>query len=172
MLDRAGLLDLLDQLGIAHATLDHPAVFRVGEGGAVKARIPGAHTKNLFLKDARGDLWLVCAKDDTAIDLKRLHGVIGSARLSFGPAELMVEVLGVTPGSVTLFALANDPLHRVRLVLDLALAEADQVSFHPLENTATTTVDQAGLRAFLAHLGREPLVVDFPRLTLAALPAR
>lgn len=172
MLDRAGLLDLLDQLGIAHATLDHPAVFRVGEGGAVKARIPGAHTKNLFLKDARGDLWLVCAKDDTAIDLKRLHGVIGSARLSFGPAELMAEVLGVTPGSVTLFALANDPLHRVRLVLDLALAEADQVSFHPLENTATTTVDQAGLRAFLAHLGREPLVVDFPRLTLAALPAR
>ena len=172
MLDRAGLLDLLDQLGIAHATLDHPAVFRVGEGGAVKARIPGAHTKNLFLKDARGDLWLVCAKDDTAIDLKRLHAVIGSARLSFGPAELMVEVLGVTPGSVTLFALANDPLHRVRLVLDLALAEADQVSFHPLENTATTTVDQAGLRAFLAHLGREPLVVDFPRLTLAALPAR
>lgn len=172
MLDRAGLLDLLDQLGIAHATLDHPAVFRVGEGGSVKARIPGAHTKNLFLKDARGDLWLVCAKDDTAIDLKRLHGVIGSARLSFGPAELMAEVLGVTPGSVTLFALANDPLHRVRLVLDLALAEADQVSFHPLENTATTTVDQAGLRAFLAHLGREPLVVDFPRLTLAALPAR
>lgn len=172
MLDRAGLLDLLDQLGIAHATLDHPAVFRVGEGGSVKARIPGAHTKNLFLKDARGDLWLVCAKDDTAIDLKRLHGVIGSARLSFGPAELMAEVLGVTPGSVTLFALANDPLHRVRLVLDLALAEADQVSFHPLENTATTTVDQPGLRAFLAHLGREPLVVDFPRLTLAALPAR
>jgi Ala-tRNA(Pro) deacylase len=172
MLDRAGLLDLLDQLGIAHATLDHPAVFRVGEGGAVKARIPGAHTKNLFLKDARGDLWLVCARDDTAIDLKRLHGVIGSARLSFGPAELMAEVLGVTPGSVTLFALANDPLHRVRLVLDLALAEADQVSFHPLENTATTTVDQAGLRAFLAHLGREPLVVDFPRLALAALPAR
>ena len=172
MLDRAGLLDLLDQLGIAHATLDHPAVFRVGEGGSIKARIPGAHTKNLFLKDARGDLWLVCAKDDTAIDLKRLHAVIGSARLSFGPAELMVETLGVTPGSVTLFALANDPLHRVRLVLDLALAKADEVSFHPLENTATTTVDQAGLRTFLDHLGREPLVVDFPPLVLTALPAR
>ena len=172
MLDRAGLLDLLDQLGIAHATLDHPAVFRVGEGGSIKARIPGAHTKNLFLKDARGDLWLVCAKDDTAIDLKRLHAVIGSARLSFGPAELMVETLGVTPGSVTLFALANDPLHRVRLVLDLALAQAEEVSFHPLENTATTTVGQDGLRAFLDHLGREPLVVDFPRLALCSLPAR
>jgi Ala-tRNA(Pro) deacylase len=172
MLDRAGLFSLFDQLGMAHATLDHPAVFRVGEGGAIKARIPGAHTKNLFLKDARGDLWLVCAKDDTAIDLKRLHGVIGSARLSFGPPELMAETLGVTPGSVTLFALANDPLHRVRLVLDLALAQAEEVSFHPLENTATTTVDQDGLRAFLDHLGREPLVVDFPRLALCSLPAR
>lgn len=172
MLDRAGLFSLFDQLGMAHATLDHPAVFRVGEGGAIKARIPGAHTKNLFLKDARSDLWLVCAKDDTAIDLKRLHGVIGSARLSFGPPELMAETLGVTPGSVTLFALANDPLHRVRLVLDLALAQAEEVNFHPLENTATTTVDQDGLRAFLDHLGREPLVVDFPRLALCSLPAR
>ena len=172
MLDRAGLLDLFDQLGMAHATLDHPAVFRVGEGAEIKARIPGAHTKNLFLKDARGDLWLVCARDDTAIDLKRLHGVIGSARLSFGAADLMEASLGVTPGSVTLFALANDPLHRVRLVLDLALAQADQVSFHPLENTATTTVDQASLRRFLEHLGREPLVVDFPRLALSALPPR
>lgn len=172
MLDRPGLLDLLTQLGIAHATLDHPAVFRVGEGAEVKSQIPGAHTKNLFLKDARGDLWLVCAKDDTAIDLKRLHTVIGSARLSFGPADLMEETLGITPGSVTLFALANDPLHRVRLALDLALAEAGQVSFHPLENTATTTIDQAGLRAFLAHLRREPLVVDFPGLALASLPVR
>ena len=172
MLDRAGLLALFDQLGMTHATLDHPAVFRVGEGGAIKAKIPGAHTKNLFLKDARGDLWLVCAKDDTAIDLKRLHTVIGSARLSFGPAELMEETLGVTPGSVTLFALANDPRRRVRLVLDLALAEAAQVSFHPLENTATTTIDQAGLRAFLAHLQREPLVVDFPELALTTLSAR
>jgi Ala-tRNA(Pro) deacylase len=157
---------------MTHATLDHPAVFRVGEGGAIKARIPGAHTKNLFLKDARGDLWLVCARDDTAIDLKRLHGVLGSARLSFGPAELMAETLGVTPGSVTLFALANDPLHRVQLVLDLALAQAEEVSFHPLENTATTTVGQDGLRTFLDHLGREPFVVDFPRLALCSLPAR
>lgn len=172
MLDRAGLLDLFDQLGIAHATRDHPAVFRVGEGAEIKARIPGAHTKNLFLKDARGDLWLVCARDDTAIDLKRLHGVIGSARLSFGAPDLMEASLGVTPGSVTLFALANDPLHRVRLVLDLALAEADEVSFHPLQNTATTTVSQLDLRRFLEHLGREPLVVDFPRLALSALPLR
>ncbi|HQN52177.1 MAG TPA: YbaK/EbsC family protein, partial [Phenylobacterium sp.] len=126
----------------------------------------GAHTKNLFLKDAKGRLWLISAKDDTVIDLKRLHTVIGSARLSFGPAELMVETLGVTPGSVTAFGLVNDTEGRVTFVLDKALADAVQVNFHPLTNTATTTVSQAGLRRFLAALGRTPIVVDFPTLTV------
>jgi Ala-tRNA(Pro) deacylase len=166
MLDRAGLIAFFDAHGVDHATTDHEAVFRVGEGEGIKDGIPGAHTKNLFLKDAKGRLWLISAKDDTVIDLKRLHTVIGSARLSFGPAELMVETLGVTPGSVTAFGLVNDTEGRVTFVLDKALAEADQVNFHPLTNTATTTVSQAGLRRFLAALGRTPIVVDFPTLTV------
>ncbi|MFD1191706.1 prolyl-tRNA synthetase associated domain-containing protein [Phenylobacterium conjunctum] len=166
MLDRAGLIAFFDAHGVDHATTDHEAVFRVGEGEGIKDGIPGAHTKNLFLKDAKGRLWLISAKDDTVIDLKRLHTVIGSARLSFGPAELMVETLGVTPGSVTAFGLVNDTEGRVTFVLDKALADADRVNFHPLTNTATTTVSQAGLRRFLAGLGRTPIVVDFPTLTV------
>ncbi|WP_374344132.1 prolyl-tRNA synthetase associated domain-containing protein [Phenylobacterium sp.] len=166
MLDRAGLIAFFDAHGVDHATTDHEAVFRVGEGEGIKDGIPGAHTKNLFLKDAKGRLWLISAKDDTVIDLKRLHTVIGSARLSFGPAELMVETLGVTPGSVTAFGLVNDTEGRVTFVLDKALADADRVNFHPLTNTATTTVSQAGLRRFLAALGRTPIVVDFPTLTV------
>lgn len=168
MLQRRDLIAFLDAHGVDHATTDHPAVFRVGEGEGIKDGIPGAHTKNLFLKDAKGRLWLISAKDDTAIDLKRLHTVIGSARLSFGPAELMAETLGVTPGSVTAFALANDRERRVTFVLDRALAEAGQVNFHPLTNTATTTVSQAGLRRFLAALGIAPLVVDFPAMAVVA----
>jgi len=170
MLDRAGLLAFLDAHGVDHHTTAHEAVFRVGEGEGIKDGIPGAHTKNLFLKDAKGRLWLISAKDDTVIDLKRLHGVIGSARLSFGPAELMVETLGVTPGSVTAFGLANDRERRVTFVLDLALARAEQVNFHPLTNTATTTVSQAGFRRFLGAVGVDPLVVDFPALAMAPLP--
>ena len=166
MLDRAGLIAFFDAHGVDHATTDHEAVFRVGEGEGIKDGIPGAHTKNLFLKDAKGRLWLISAKDDAVIDLKRLHTVIGSARLSFGPAELMVETLGVTPGSVTAFGLVNDTEGRVTFVLDKALADADRVNFHPLTNTATTTVSQAGLRRFLAALGRTPIVVDFPTLTV------
>lgn len=166
MLDRAALIAFFDAHGVDHATTDHEAVFRVGEGEGIKDGIPGAHTKNLFLKDAKGRLWLISAKDDTVIDLKRLHPVIGSARLSFGPAELMVETLGVTPGSVTAFGLVNDTDGRVTFVLDKALADADQVNFHPLTNTATTTVSQAGFRRFLAALDRTPIVVDFPTLTV------
>ena len=158
---RPDLMAFLDAHGIDHATTEHPAVFRVGEGEAIKAAIPGVHTKNLFLKDAKARLWLISAKDDTAIDLKGLHPVIGSARLSFGSAELMGQRLGVTPGSVTALALINDPEREVSFVIDRALAEAPQVNFHPLTNTATTTLSQAGFTRFLSALAIVPTVVDF-----------
>jgi Ala-tRNA(Pro) deacylase len=161
MMTKDELLALLATHGIAAVTHEHPAVFRVGEAPELKAGIPGAHTKNLFLKDAKGQLWLISAEDRTQIDLKRLPPVIGAARLSFGSAELMEQVLGVTPGSVTALALANDKAHRVRFVLDRALAEAETVNFHPLTNTATTGLAQAGFRRFLAAVGVTPLVVDF-----------
>ena len=161
MKTRADLMAFLDELGIAHATLDHPAVFRVGEGDEVKAALPGGHTKNLFLKDAKDRLWLISALGQTRIDLKRLPPVIGSAKLSFGSAALLEETLGVTAGSVTAFALINDAARRVRFVLDAALAAADPVNFHPMVNTATTAVSQAGFRKFLAALGVEPQIIDF-----------
>jgi Ala-tRNA(Pro) deacylase len=166
MKTRADLEALLDSLGADHATIEHPAVFRVGEGEEVKAAIKGAHTKNLFLKDAKDRLWLISAADHAVIDLKRLHQVIGSARLSFGNAALMEETLGVTPGSVTAFALINDTDRRVTFVLDRALAEAERVNFHPLTNTATTGIDRAGLLKFLAAVGAKPLIVDFATMAL------
>jgi Ala-tRNA(Pro) deacylase len=161
MQTRADLLAFLDAQAISHSTLDHPPVFRVEEGLEIKAALPGGHTKNLFLRDAKGQLWLISALGETRIDLNRLHPVIGSARLSFGDAALMAQTLGVTPGSVTAFGLINDTERRVRLVLDAELARADPVNFHPLTNTATTAVSQAGFRAFLAALGVTPMIVDF-----------
>ena len=162
--DRARLLAWMAAEGVAQTTRDHPAVFRVEDGLDLKADMPGAHTKNLFLKDKKGRLWLISARQDTVIDLKRADTWIGSARLSFGNETLLYETLGVRPGSVTALGLINDPERRVTFVLDQALWDADVVNFHPLTNTATTGLAQADFRRFLARIGREPVVVDFARL--------
>ena len=162
---RDRLLAWMADHGIEQTTHDHPAVFRVEEGLELKAAMPGAHTKNLFLKDKKGQLWLISARQDTVIDLKRADKWIGSARLSFGNEALLWETLGVRPGSVTALGLINDPDQRVTFVLDQALWDADVVNFHPLTNTATTALTQADFRRFLLLLGREPMVVDFSDLS-------
>jgi len=157
----AALFAFLDRHAIAHRTLEHAPVFRVGEGDEIKAALPGGHTKNLFLKDAKDRLWLISALGETRIDLKGLPAVIGSARLSFGSPALMAQTLGVTSGSVTAFGLINDIERKVSFVADAALMASDPVNFHPLTNTATTAVSRAGFLAFLAVLEITPIVVDF-----------
>jgi Ala-tRNA(Pro) deacylase len=157
---RADLLRRLDDLAIAHATTDHPAVFTVEESEKLHVDLPGLHSKNLFFKDAGDRLWLLTAEAHRRIDLKTLHGRIGAKRLSFGKPDLLMEVLGVTPGSVTPFALINDAQRRVNFVLDAAMADAPQLNFHPLENTATTCISAEGLRAFLRSTGHAPTLVD------------
>ena len=158
---RDSLLAVLDGLGLKTSTLDHEAVFRVGEGDDIKAQLPGAHTKNLFLKDDKGQLWLISAEQSTRIDLKALPKTIGSGRLSFGSEERLYQALGVRPGSVTAFALINDRGGKVRFLLDKALHDAQIVNFHPLTNTATTAIGQEDFRRFVASTGRDLRVIDF-----------
>ena len=168
--DRDRLIAWMAEHGVDQTTHDHPAVFRVEEGLDLKADLPGAHTKNLFLKDHKGRLWLISARQDTVIDLKRAAAAMGSGRLSFGNEALMWETLGVRPGSVTALGLINDAERHVTFVLDQRLWEADVVNFHPLTNTATTALDQAAFRRVLALLGREPVLVDFETVGLAKAP--
>ncbi len=156
----AALFALLDRLGIRTTTHRHQAVFTVDEAKRVCGALPGAHSKNLFLKDKKGRLFLVVALEDRPIDLKTLHTRLGCGRLSFGSAELLQATLGVEPGSVTPFAVINDVDHRVTVALDAALLAADILNFHPLANTATTAIDPADLVTFLAATGHPPLVID------------
>jgi Ala-tRNA(Pro) deacylase len=159
----ADLFALLDRLRIPYATTPHEAVFTVAESAGVKERIPGGHSKNLFLKDKRGRLFLVVAGADTPIDLKRLHEALGAAgRLSFGSAELLAARLGVAPGSVTPFAAMNDAPPAVEVILDAALMAHERVNFHPLVNTATTTVTREDLVRFLEATGHPPRVLALP----------
>ncbi|WP_430431254.1 prolyl-tRNA synthetase associated domain-containing protein [Oceanicaulis sp.] len=156
---RHALFEYLDALGIRHETHEHAPIFTVDEGEALKAQMPGGHTKNLFLKDKKGALILISALQSTQIALKQLHKTLDCGRLSFGKAELLEEALGVTPGSVTAFALINDPEHTVRFVLDQALMSHDIVNFHPLKNDATTAIRSSDLVRFLTALGRVPEIV-------------
>jgi len=158
---RAQLFARLDDLGIAHRTVEHPPLFTVEESKRLRGDIPGAHTKNLFLKCKKGTLWLIVALESTQIELKRLHARLGSGRLSFGKPELLREVLGVEPGSVTPFALINDTQQQVSVVLDEAMLACEPLNFHPLENTATTAISKEGLLSFIKSCGHEPRVMSF-----------
>jgi Ala-tRNA(Pro) deacylase len=148
------LFAFLDRLGIAHQTVWHAPVFTVEESRALHDRVHGVHSKNLFLRDKKGALYLVVAGEDAVIELKSLHRVLGaSGRFSFGAAEAMRETLGVEPGSVTPFAAINDTAGRVTVILDAAMMAHEVLNFHPLTNTGTTTISRDGLVRFLEATG-------------------
>lgn len=153
---RATLFEALKALGIETKTIDHPATFTVEESSTVPIDLPGARTKNLFLKDEEDTLVLVIAKSSTKVDLKVLAKRLGTARFSFGKPDLLMQALGVTPGSVTAFAVINDQKRRVRVVIDSELGAHDSVNCHPLENTATTNIALADLLRFIRSTGHEP----------------
>jgi Ala-tRNA(Pro) deacylase len=154
------LFAFLARLGIATATVEHPPLFSVEESRHLRGEIPGAHTKNLFLVDRKERLFLLCAEESAAIDLKHLHRKLGaSGRLSFGKAAAMRSALGVEPGAVTPFAAMNDTGNRVSVVIDRALLARDPLNFHPLVNTRTTRIAAADLLRFLQAVGHAPHIV-------------
>ena len=158
------LFAFLDRHGIVHRTTQHEPMFTVEEGRHLKANMPGGHSKNLFMKDKDGTLILISAWADSTLPLNQLHKLIGTRRLSFADADLMLDCLGIVPGSVTALALINDLQHRVRFIVDVALLRFDEVNFHPLTNTATTTISREGLYRFAQATGHALNEVDFAAL--------
>src|SRR5262245_59451991 len=153
------LFAFLDRLSIRHTTVSHPPLFTVADSQSLRGQIPGGHTKNLFLKDKPGSLFLLVADEDAAIDLKQVHHRIGGRRVSFGSAELLLQHLGVLPGSVTPFAAINDTRAAVSVVLDAAMMSHAMLNFHPLVNTMTTSISAADLVRFLKATGHEPRIL-------------
>lgn len=155
---REELFAFLASLGIENKTVEHEAVFTVDQSTALHRDIPGGHTKNLFLKDAKDQIWLLIAEAHTPVDLKAIYKGLGAARFSFGKAELLMEILGVTPGSVTALSLINDRVGRVSVVVDEELMKYDSVNCHPLVNTATTNLGRDDLLKFIRATGHEPRI--------------
>ena len=156
------LFQRLAELGIAAPTVDYPAHRTVEEGKALRGDMAGQFTKNLLLRDKKGTLYLVVAAEDRPLDLKTLHKRIGAqGRLGFAAPDLMQELLGCQPGSLTPFALINDHEGRVQVVLDARMMQADQLNFHPLVNTRSTGISAPDLVRFVATCGRRPVLLDF-----------
>jgi Ala-tRNA(Pro) deacylase len=156
---RQDLFARFESLGIATRTVDHAPVFTVDEAKAVHDGMPGGHCKNLFCKDEKGVLWLIVALEDAVINLKAAPARIGSKRLTFGKPDLLMEVLGVEPGSVTPFGLINDTSNRVNVILDEAMMRMAPLNYHPLQNTATTAIAPDDLLTFIRSCGHSPRVV-------------
>lgn len=153
------LFNRFDELGIETSTVRHPPVFSVEDNREQRGDIPGGHCKSLFLKDKKGVIWLIVMLEDGRLDIKSLQQKLGSARLSFGKPELMREVLGVEPGSVTPFSLINSSARDVRVVLDQRMMAEALLNYHPLHNEATTTIAAADLLSFLKACGHTPLIL-------------
>jgi Ala-tRNA(Pro) deacylase len=158
--DRAKLFARLEELGIAATTIEHAPVFTVEESQDLRGMIPGAHTKNLFLKDKDGRMVLVVAKEDTKVDLKALAKRLGFGRFSFGKPDLLMDVLGIEPGSVTAFALINEASSGLAaVVVDEVLMAFAEVNCHPLVNSATTRIATKDLIRFMEACGHVPRVL-------------
>ncbi len=155
------LLARLAELGIASRTLDHVPVFTVEESRNLRGDLPGAHVKNLFLRNKKEEMWLVTLAEDKRVDLKALGERLGAGKLSFGSPQRLMEYLGVIAGAVTPFAIINDKAGRVRQVLDRGLLAYDLVNAHPLVNYRSTALNPADLIRFLEAEGHPPLLLDF-----------
>lgn len=164
MRGEAGLMADLRDLGIEHNVHEHQAVFTVEESRAIKTDIACLHTKNLFLKDAKGAFFLLTVPAEARIDLKRVPPEIGSKRLSFGKAEDMERLIGIKPGSVTPLAMINAKPESIQLVLDAPLAVPDAVGVHPLRNTATITLTGTDILRLAEHWGHRPLIAELPKI--------
>ena len=154
------LFEILAGLSISYRLYQHKPVFTVGESLGIERDIPGAHCRNLFVRDKKETMFLVVAQNETLIDLKKLSGLLECGRLSFGSADRLWNYLGVRPGSVCPFAIINDKDNAVTIVLDQAMMQNDIVNYHPMENHMTIGLTPDELIKFIEHAGHKPMILD------------
>ncbi|MHC1547389.1 prolyl-tRNA synthetase associated domain-containing protein [Phyllobacterium sp. K27] len=156
------LMQFISDLGIEVSTVRHAAVFTVAEAQALRGKVTGAHTKNLFLKDKKDSFFLLTVDEEAEVDLKTIHTKIGAAsRVSFGKPEKLLEYLGLVPGAVSVLGVVNDVDHNVKVILDESLFDHEVINAHPLTNEATTSIRPPDLLRFLQATGHEPLILKF-----------
>lgn len=152
----------LDAMGIAYSAHEHPPIFTGEEAAAHWKDVPGVGIKNLFLRNKKGDRhYLVILDVAKQADLRHLVKVIGDDRFSFGSSERLMSHLGVTPGSVSVFALLHEGSHGVQVIVDSDLRSADRLIFHPNDNRASVSIS---FPDFVRFLESRPNAVRWLRL--------
>jgi Ala-tRNA(Pro) deacylase len=150
----AKVIEVLEALGISYTRHEHPPVFTVEQAEKHWTDIQGAHCKNLFLRNKKGNRhYLVVLLSAKQADLRGLNEKLGEDRLSFGSPERLQKYLGLGPGSVSPFGLINDRHKEVIVIVDQDLKQAGCVNFHPNVNTATVGISATDFERFLAWTG-------------------
>jgi Ala-tRNA(Pro) deacylase len=165
------LLGFLQMHGIEYTRVDHPPVYTCEEARMFRLDSPGLETKNLFLRDERHHFYLVMTDCGKRLDLKALGRKIDAPKLQFGSPEQLFEILGLTPGAVTVLGLINDPGQRVELLVDAEFWPAAAYLCHPMVNTATLVLDHANLVHFLEITGHPAKIVEMTGLRNLSLGA-
>jgi len=156
------LLAELASLGIETSTTEHAPMFTVEDSKTLRVTPGGmGDIKNLFLRNKKGQMWLVSCHEDRNVDLKMLAKALGAGRFSFASEARMMQYLGIKPGSVSPFALVNDITSAVRFVIDSVLTQTEVIYLHPLVNTRTTTIATSDLLAYCARTGHKAEIITF-----------
>ena len=151
----------LDFLGIAYERHEHPPVATAEEGDRYWGAIAATHSKNLFLRNQKGDRhYLLIVMHSKRVDLRRVANQIGDGKLSFASPERLLKYLGVTPGSVSPFGLMHDHERAVKVFVDRDLENAERVSFHPNINTVTLALAREDFLRFVHDTGHRIQYVD------------
>ena len=145
MIFKDDLIKILNDNGFEYFVEEHAPLFTVEDSKSLRGQIEGAHSKNLFLKDAKANFFLISIEESASIDLKKTMQQIQSKKLSFAKLEYLQDILGIEPGSVSPFALLNDTKKQVKFYLDRSFLDSETVNFHPLINTATVNISPQNL---------------------------
>lgn len=158
--DSQQLMLMLDELGIATTTVEHPPLRTIEDSRRLRGKLAGAHAKNLFLKDKKGGYWLLVALEQTRIDLRVAAGLLQAPRFSFASEADLDQLLGIAPGAVSPFAVINDTQACVQVVFEQGVLDSDLINCHPLRNDRTTTIATVDLLRFLERVGHSPRVIQ------------
>lgn len=151
---RNKVFEKLKKLNIGYEVYEHPPLKTIEIALKYWKDIDALHCKNLFFRNHKGNRhYLVIVKDTTPFSIHSLEKKLKQGKLSFGSEKRLMKYLGVSPGSVSPFGLINDKDHHVFLFIDKQLQQADRVSFHPNDNTASVVIKYTDLIRFLQSLG-------------------